>query len=492
MLNKIETKVFSGCFLLFSIYIFILNVIEIQKNNYWVIIFSLVAIGLIFLAFKKRFLAFKNKKLLRILTILIFVLNFAFSLYLGYKLMVKFNWDYGVVQRNAINYAFNKEIDFNNLTYFIRYPNNRLILIFLSSIYRMFHTIFGVSSTSFFVHVSIFINCIFIELAYFFTYLLAKKYRNEHFAFVVLLLLFLMIPLLAYSAIFYSDTLSLPFYPLLIYLYLKYKESNIDKSKIWYLILISTISLIGFMIKATVIFALFAIIIDIICNNKFVSILKSLIIIILVFAGVYLALDKGMNAILNITESVKDKYQFPYTHHVMMMLNKTGGYIEEDVTYTKSFNTISEKKKANIEKIKERLEERGFFGTIYHLGVKKMIRTWTDSSFAARDYLGRSPEESNIWNSIITTNGENYKYFYIYTSIYWLIMILGLILTFVSRKEKNDIITLSMIIIILLALFLTIWECNSRYVLQIVPVIVLTAIAGWSNFMKKFNLRKEA
>lgn len=34
-----------------------------------------------------------------------------------------------------------------------------------------------------------------------------------------------------------------------------------------------------------------------------------------------------------------ERWEFPPTHWIMMALNNTGGYVQEDVDYTKSFDT---------------------------------------------------------------------------------------------------------------------------------------------------------
>ena len=50
-----------------------------------------------------------------------------------------------------------------------------------------------------------------------------------------------------------------------------------------------------------------------------------------------------MNSVLlreyKIGPELKDQYQFPYAHWVMMMLNDSGGYNQEDVDYTESFDS---------------------------------------------------------------------------------------------------------------------------------------------------------
>lgn len=481
MLEKIKNNLTNIIFGIIFIYIFVLNIVKIGENNSNIIILYVSAIVL-FVFILKKIILIKDTKIINKISKIILFINFGILIYLGCKLRVGFTWDYGNIQTMAIEYANFGSIQTRYyFTYITRCPNNRLITILLSIIYKAFHIIFGIKERASYCILSIIINSSIIAVSYFFTYKLAQKVKGDKFAFIILIFIELMLPMSSYSAIFYSDTIGLFFIPVIILLYLKFKESN----KIKYLILSTIISLIGFEIKATIIFSLIAILIDIICNNKFKLILKNSFIIILVFIISYLFMDISMDYFFNIKSEDKELYMFPHTHHIMMALNKTGGYVYDDVLYTLSFNTYDKKIDANIEKIKERIEKRGISGTLHHMFYTKMVRTWTDSNFASSNYLNRQPIYNNFFNSFINKGGENYKYYKMYTDIYWLFILSGMILASVIYKEKNEIITMCKIIITFLTLFLIIWECNSRYVIHMMPLIILISGYGWYNLINK-------
>lgn len=474
MLKKIEFTIINFSFLIIMIYILLLNLLN---NGAYTILFSIIFI-VIFISIIKKILNSNNEKYIGIVSIIILIFNFVFFIYLGFRLRVSYSWDYGTIQKLALEYANTGMLKTNSLIYLLRYPNNRLITIILSLLFRFLHVAFGIKSVSIYKASSIVLNAIFMGFSYIVTYLLARKIKGEKFAFIVLLFLEFLLPLEAYSAIFYTDTIGLFFFPLILLFYYCYKEKNEKK----YLFLIGVFSLIGFEIKATIIFVLLTIIIDIICNNKFRIIFKNIFIITFSFVILYLIFNNGMNMFFNIKKEQMDKYNFPHTHHVMMMLNKTGGYIQEDVNYTASFDTYKEKQKANIEMIEKRIKDRGIGGTINHLFYTKWKRTWTDGSFASYDYLNRGTVSKNIWSNLIPKDGKNYKYYKLYTTVYWLFLIIGMIIAF---KDNNENILMIKMIIIIMALFLTIWECNSRYIVQILPLIVLLGICGWFSVLKK-------
>ena len=86
---------------------------------------------------------------------------------------------------------------------------------------------------------------------------------------------------------------------------------------------------------------------------------------------------------------------------------------------------------------------------------------------------------------------EYYKYFKVYTDSYYVVTIIGLIISYLVRKKDDDINVLSMMIILMLFIFLTIWECNSRYVVQILPIIILLSMTGWINVVEKYLIKKK-
>ncbi len=270
-------------------------------------------------------------------------------------------------------------------------------------------------------------------------------------------------------------------------MYLQYKDSK----KLIYLIALSVISVIGFLFKATVIFALFAIVIDIFFNSKFKDFIKRLLIIACISIICLTIINKVIDHVLDISKEDYNRFKFPYTHHIMMALNTTGGYKEKDVQYTTSFPTYEEKKNANINVIKERISKRGIYGTARHLLYTKVVRTWTNNTFAVSDYLGRNPIKQSTFQDIFTMEGKLYRIFDIYTNVYWFVILLGIIIGSLYRKQSSeDIQMVSKYIILMLALFLIIWECNSRYVIQILPLIIMVGISGWealctNNPMKK-------
>ena len=198
-----------------------------------------------------------------------------------------------------------------------------------------------------------------------------------------------------------------------------------------------------------------------------------------------------MNSVLlreyKIGPELKDQYQFPYAHWVMMMLNDSGGYNQEDVDYTESFDSYKEKNEADIYKIKERIKSRGIAGTIKHIFGVKILRTWGLGSMGGDDYIARLPAYKNPLQSILCQDGKYHNVYLIYVQSYHLLMLFWiayylLVNIRIQEKQIENVVVTS---VWGLAAFLCIWECNSRYLVQMLPLLVLVMMSGIYKFLEK-------
>lgn len=71
--------------------------------------------------------------------------------------------------------------------------------------------------------------------------------------------------------------------------------------------------------------------------------------------GVYS--DQYAEDCFGITDAIKDEWEYPLTHWIMMGLNEKsdGGYMQEDVAYTATFETRKERTEENVRVILARL-----------------------------------------------------------------------------------------------------------------------------------------
>lgn len=401
------------------------------------------------------------------------LLSFVCMVILALKFRVEFTWDYGQIHRSAYIFATTSKLD--RIDYYARYPNNQMCLIILTGIYKLALFIFPDASTHLLHSIDIVFNCCMILISSLLLLYIANCYWGMKRAFLVYVIYLLNLPLWLYSTITYTDTIGLTFILLLVTCYIQIQKHN----RFLLYIFLGLLSAFVFKLKASLFIISIAIFLDLFfkSNRNNIHLIGSYFFSIII--GVLL-INSFFAIYLPITTEDYNRYEFPLTHWVMMSLNTTGGYIQEDVDYTASFNTKEEKNEANLQVIKERVKSRGTCGTIKHILFTKVYRTWTNGSFASTDYISRSPVEETILHQYLVYNSEKNMISKSYMQIYYCMLLQGIFISFLvmyKRKNKSVMPYLNYTFVGLFV-FLLIWECNSRYVMSFLPILILLAANG--------------
>ncbi len=413
---------------------------------------------------------FLGAQIISLLTMLLF----------AWFLRVENSWDYGQIIDSAYSWVNNGTI--HNLAYYARYSNNQLILLILSLLFEIIRVFSPNASIELCKAVSVVVNCLVIQGAIFFTYSTAKYCFSKKQAFITGMLSLLCSPLYLYSSIMYTDTLGLLPLSLTLYFYVRFLKE--DRLKRWLFALESVFwGVLGYYLKATIGIVLIAIVIDFVLRNfkeSFVKMRHNIGLFAIIFGLTFFAENILITNILQnftgITEQLYEENRFPPYHWIMMALNKTGGYNQEDVEFSKSFSTIEERKAAEITEIGQRLSERGVSGTLSHIFYTKWRRTWTYSTCAADDYICRKPINENILHQFFTADGKFYLIYILYAHTFWLLLLFNICKSAKQKKfEKTFVFHLSLFGLLA---FLSFWECNPRYLVVFLPVLILLEADG--------------
>ncbi len=303
---------------------------------------------------KKR----KGNKLLIVIPILLFI---AISLFIAFTFDVPLGWDYEIVFNRAKCYVKNscKLSNAESAGYFQYFPNNIPIFMVLASVNKIV-SLFGFHQ--YFLSTKL-TNFLFLLLTVVFTFLYIKKKFGIKKATFSLLLFILYVPFYLYIPVFYSDTLSVLFGPLLLYVSL-YFESNKKYNRIISYILFTVFSFVGCKMKMTIIFIPISIMAALICKK----IDRKKLFFFFVFLVTFVSLSKIYDYYIFDKDIFSAKYnnygKIPYTHWIMMGMenpskkvetrNSYGGYNGDDYTVTESFINSKEAKEYNINEIKRR------------------------------------------------------------------------------------------------------------------------------------------
>ena len=250
---------------------------------------------------------------------------------------------------------------------------------------------------------------------------------------------------------------------------------------------------IGYSVKPTVIFVALALIAIKLCSflksrtsttvalpqmRSVWQIAKSVTAIAL---GLFLAFGFVQAARLPV-DNLKTEQNFSYTHFLMMGFNpeQEGAYASEDVLLSGSSPTCEERKIANLQTWAERIRQMGPLG-VTKLLAKKTCTNYADGSFAWE----------NEGTFYVETHGSNTLIKQVYGidrepnlfespyQIIWLLLLSGSAIACFALRKKSDTVSVICLTLLLLSIFLTLFECRARYLFLFSPYYVLLGGLGW-------------
>lgn len=169
-------------------------------------------------------------------------------------------------------------------------------------------------------------------------------------------------------------------------------------------------------------------------------------------------------------------------HFLMMGSNEGsyGCYSGDDVIYTGSFATSKERAAANLARWKERM------GAMGPIGYAKLLARKTCSNFA--DGTMSWGTEGGFWATDPATEGffaelygiaERPMLFAPIAQTVWFTILVGNLLACLLVKTKNTAVNGICLALVLLSLFLMIFECRARYLFLFLPEFIILASLGW-------------
>ncbi len=435
---------------------------------------------------------------LAVMNVISFALMLVFAIVMRteyYNDANEYVWDYGMVCDTAYRYAKYGELCVVDPNILPRYPNNHCIIYFLYYVFKLVHFIFPNMSVNGYQLIAVVINCLFIETAVIFTLKLASKLLSPKKVFACGCLLCTCIPIYAYAPFYYTDTLAMPFVVGLLYVYVCACEEKSAGKKILLALLFSVLLVIGFQIKATVIFVAAAVLFDMIFRRKTLKVsYKHILIVLVSFMLRNNCLSNVYSKTLGVTEEDYDTHKYPVTHWVMMALNEEGrgSWVRTDDFLTRNAGNYDDKVEANIDEIKRRVDDMGAWRMVKHVFYTKAFNTWAASTLSADRFLSLYPKHENILHKFFTYTGK-YHPLYVAASMLWhsalmLLVALSAIKNYAAKSfDKMLIIFLPLLI---LALFLMVWESDARYIFHMFPLMLIAGADSLDFVLKiseKFN-----
>ncbi len=375
------------------------------------------------------------------------------------------------------------DADFNT-RYIIRYQNNLTMLFLVTAVYKITYLLTGTVSHA----PLIVLNVLSLNAAVWMTVMLSRRLFGGRKAVLTLLLCALFTPYYTYTPYFYTDSFSIPLTVGTVYAFIAAVQSKTRMKKIMLLLLSGALCFIGFKIKGSVIILIPAVILYLLLHFGIRRAVKTASVLLLSFSVLLAASSVALKSAHLISDESSDRYQFPPAHWVMMGLKDFGAYNAEDSDFTESFPTMKERKEANLQKIGERIREKGFIGMVAHIG-KKAVWTYMDGTYYIANYL----ENYQHWtplHSFILYEGKYRFIFFAYSFGYQLFLLLMIAFSGLHslRKRQPTVSTLLRLALFGMFLFFLIWETNARYPFNFTPFYILLATESIGPFSARIKV----
>jgi len=481
-----------------------ISAVTILGKNAFVIIFSVlflflfISVGSYFYNHKKL----PTQKQVNIAFAVMLSVMFILQLIFGCCVMSTPITDWGVIDKIAHNFAINGNfenmysgLNEHNIGYMARYPNNNGILIVLSLYYRLIYLICGDVPA----YAPVVLNTIFISVAVIFTFLISKKIFKPFGALITAIFCFLFMPYYAYTAYYYSDSLSIPFTTMSVYfIILSVKSPKEQKvKKIVYLVISALLISVGYTIKGSLLIILAGAVVYLALCGKLKEAIINIVSIILAFVVFTAGINTFVSSFNFTTKEELYQEQYPINHWIMMGLHGNGGFYQNDSTFTRHAGNYDQKKEANNKKIAERLNEMGVYGVANHL-YNKLGFTWGDGTYwishhlNSKDENGKSIPDRNPMFELVLKDGRYYGIFEVYCNSIHLVILVLMVMSayYATRRKRITPMTLIRGIVFGVALFFMVWEARSRYLFNFTPLFILTAVGGLTTILSRAQLYK--
>ena len=464
----------------------------------------LLFVGFVFLAFAWIDRAGHRKRLLMFL-----ILGGVFlvmQLFIAFGLHTIQNTDAFEVQDQALAIArgVHQIVDYTKSTYFAKYGNNDLYLIFCVQVFRVcmllhihaYRTVFAV------------LNVTAVDLGILMiwrTVFLLRGPKTALKVFVLSVFNPLNILLICWP---YTCTLSMPLMMLSLWMAAALlKGKNSGALHFVEFLVIGLTAVTAYYFRPTAAFPVIALVLCGVCagvqkllkesstftlekNRKLRNLVRKGILAVCVILLMAVTSSAIRNASLRL-DPVTDT-QFPTVYWLMLGASETGRVNSEDMNYNRRMYTEKENREADIAAVRQILKERGLAGNVKHY-LEKTGLTWSDGT---AEYLSRSmgSENSLPWLYQLL-NGPGAGILYLWCQAYRMVMLFmalaGILVWLCSGRESgcagNFIFQVCVITLLGGFVFYTFWEGKPVYSYPFLPYLILVSLPAWKKACRVYE-----
>lgn len=424
---------------------------------------------------------------------------FAVEILVTWNIFFKTGWDCSILVKAAQDYA-HYSIPIGDSDYFSMYTNNVFLVGIFSGIIKLVNAC-GIADDYF---VLVIVGALLVSFSGFFMADLIRTLTcNRKLVYIFWVIFALLTGLSPWVSVPYSDTYSIIFPTLVVWLYVTKKERPLIVS--WFLI--GLMAFVGYFIKPTTLLSLMVIvfisIIHFFATVKTASFKSNMKRIIFFLAGLGLAVVVSFaadNAIKNkLGFTPKPEKQFTPIHYFMMGMNveSGGGYNQWDVNFSASAPDVSSRNSEDFKVAVNRIKDMGPKRFIAFM-CQKALTNYNDGSFAwgnEGEFYWYLQDRNSVFARLLRAwyyeDGFLYKWFIAFTQGIWFVCLCAMTLSLVAVKHTTDYrYTTVRLCVLAISLFLLVFEARARYLFLYSPLIYTAEAIGIQTLIERIKTGK--
>lgn len=481
-------KLGSSAYFLITAFIIVLNMVNgfPSEGHFLYYVLPIAAVFLLILFALRNRLFLPNSSDSDVYIIPVSLLLLAFQIYAVWNYYFFTGWDVYGIRMAVLARVAGEELD---SWYFSMYPNNILLVCIFAYVFKL------ASALNLDLYTTLFslplLQCFLSWLAGLLLWQCGKDLGGRLCAWLSYLLFSAIVLFSPWISVPYSDGTALLFPVGILWLYLRRPEKKVLYAMRW--AALAAASYVALQIKPQAFIIFLAILL-----HEFVMVLekrenvkdlgKKLIFVMVGFAlsAAFVQLLTGETR-----AQFDEEGRFGPAHFLMMGLNDqtSGGYCQEDVTFSGSFETNAARDAADLQEAGSRLKTMGLQGLL-DLWRRKTERTFCDGTFgwgkSASFYMEFTPMRNNPLCSILR-NFYYYDgaYFSLFESISQALWVIVLVVSLLCVSVPNQSFRAIQICCVGVFLYNLLFEAGARYLLVNLSFYILLAGVGISHAMEK-------
>lgn len=372
-------------------------------------------------------------------------------------------------------------------SYFMKYPNNIPICLFTYFWLRLAE-LFRIPREVWMEYIKL-VNLLFMNFGMWCGYRILRRHQSASAALRYLMLILVNPLWYLLGEMYYTSTISLAFSMGAIWLFDSAGRQETLWKKYTQYALAGILLAAGYQIRATVIITAAALLIYAVLRIRSFRRSREAFSVLAVLFGAVLMLGAYKTAERHYVGFDPSQTGYPAVHWVMMSAQGEGQYNSADDAYTGSFSTKEERTRADLDRLKERLEQMGP-GGLLTLFRNKLRVAFSDGDDDYASLFQTMREASPVQKYI---NGSRSDYLAVYLHSYHSLLC-GLILlalvwrAFRGKRGFLDVIALN---VCGAYLFYLIWEVDEAYSIPFMLMLLMLEAAGMEKLDGGFTKARE-